>query len=150
MDEDKIPSCLYAMSYTFCHEYEKERSCMENIKVYRMDDYEWWASKWDKKRTNDFFNEEYGTDNEVEDIRECDIDKEGMWWETTDIKDIERLGGYEELISTEEVNGMTRRKTSFGDLIRKDGLVFKFTSFRDVLKIQGDFEEPHMIATTEW
>lgn len=123
---------------------------MENIKVYRMDDCEWWASKWDKERTNDFFNEEYGTDNELEDIKECDIDKEGMWCETADTKDTERLGEYEELISTEKVNGMTRRKISFGDLIRKDELVFKYIPFREVLKIQGDFQEPYMIATTEW
>lgn len=120
------------------------------IKVYKMDDYEWWASKLDKDETNDFFNEEYGNDNDVDEVRECDLDNEGMWYSTDDPKDIEALGDSDEIISIEKVDGMTRRKTAFGDLMRRNGQVYKFMSFRDVLKMHGDFKEPFMIASTEW
>lgn len=123
---------------------------MESVKVYRMDDYEWWASKWDKEDTNNFFNEEYGTDNDLDEIRECDLDKNGMWYTTNNSEDIERLGDSDEIISIEKVNGMTKRKVAFGDLMRKDREVFKYMSFRDVLKLNGDFEKPFMIASTEW
>lgn len=120
-----------------------------SIKVYKMDDYEWWASKWDKEKTNNFFNEEYGTENEIEDVKECDLDKDGMWYATNNPKDIEELGDNDEIISIEKVNGMTKRKVAFGDLMRRDGEVFKYMSLRNVLKLHGDFEKPFMIATTE-
>lgn len=123
---------------------------MENVKVYRMDDYEWWASKWNKEETNNFFNEEYGTENEIEDVEEYDLDKKGMWYTTNNPKDIEELGDSDEIISIEKVNGMIRRKAEFGDLMRRDGEVFKYMSFRDVLRLNGDFENPFMIASTEW
>lgn len=123
---------------------------VENVKVYRMDDCEWWASKWNEEETNKFFNEEYGTENEIEDVKECNMDKDGMWYTTNNPKDIEELGDNDEIMSIEKVNGMKKRKVAFGNLMRRDGEVFKYMSFRDVLKLNGDFENPFMIATTEW
>lgn len=121
-----------------------------NIKVYRMDDYEWWASKWDKEKTNNFFNKEYGTENEIKYVEECDLDKDGMWYTTNNPEDIEELGDNDEIISIKKANGMTKREVAFGDLMRRDGEVFKYMSFRNVLKLYDDFKDPFMIASTEW
>lgn len=127
---------------------------MENIKVYKMNDYEWWVSKngveelicWYRENIDDSFTYE----EMLGEVKECNLDKEGMWWETKDIKDIEKLGDYEELISVEKVNGITRRNVSFGDLIRKGDEVYKFIPYREAIKNDLDFKEPYMIATIEW
>lgn len=126
---------------------------MSNIKVYKMNDYEWWASKLGKKETNEFYKKELRLteeDNPSEDIKECNIDKEGMWWETVEEKDLERLGDADEIIGFENFNGMTRRKVQFGNLMRIGGEVYKFIPFREAIKNCGAYEEPHMIASTEW
>lgn len=57
---------------------------MSDIKVYKMNDYEWWASKLSIEDTEAFYEKEIGEVNDLEDIEECDIDKEGMWWELED------------------------------------------------------------------
>lgn len=124
-----------------------------SIRVYKMNDYEWWASELDKKETNEFYKKELGLtneDNPLEDIKECNIDKEGMWWETTDEKDLERLGDADEIIGIEKINGMIRKKVRFGDLMRRQEGIFKFISFREAIKICGEYKEPYEIASTEW
>lgn len=56
---------------------------MKDIKVYKMNDYEYWVSKWDVKATNEWYLKEHELEeqeNPLEDIRECDLDTERMWW----------------------------------------------------------------------
>lgn len=123
---------------------------MSNIKVFKMNDYEWWASKWNKEETNEFYKKEIGEENSLEEIRECDLDKEGMWWNTGDKEDIEKLGDNDEIISVEVVDGITKRKTKFGDLQRQYSEIYKFIPLREALVKHGDFTEPFCIAGTEW
>lgn len=128
---------------------------MNDIKVYKMNDYEWWASKLNKRETLDFYLKETGLDedeNPLEDIIECDIDTEGMWWETKDIEDIEKLGDADEIISYETIDGKKVRKTKFGDLTRMfgSGEIHKFISFREAIEKMGEYTEPYEIASTEW
>lgn len=128
---------------------------VNDVKVFKMDDYEWWASKWDKGNTHDYYLKEYGLDKEdapIEDIQECNLDTEGMWWTTEDPADIERLGDADEIINYETINGRKVRKTKFGNLTRMfgNGEVHKFISLREALRRHGDFEEPFCLASTEW
>lgn len=126
---------------------------MGDIKVYKMNDYEWWASMLDKRATLDFYLKETGLDDEenpIEDIRECDIDKEGMWWETEREEDIKRLGGNHEIVSYKTINGRKVRKPRPGNLMRLGGEVFKFISFREAIQKNGEYREPYLIASTEW
>jgi len=121
---------------------------MSDVKVYKMNDYEWWASKWDKERTNEFYLKEYELDEEenpVEEIEEYDLDKEGMWWDTIDKQDREKLGDADELIEK-----MDDGSIKFGSLMRRGIEVFKFISLREALERHGDFEEPFCLASTEW
>lgn len=120
-----------------------------DIKVYKMNEYEWLASKWSIEKTNEWY-ENHFDDNPIEDVKECNLDTEGMWYLTTDKKDIERLGGSDELFSYEIINGNHKRKTQFGDLIRRDGEIYKFISYRDAIQYDLDFKEPYCIASTEW
>jgi len=115
---------------------------IEKVKVYEMNDCSWFASKWDKEKTNQYYNNEID-DNDINDVTECDLDKDGMWYLTEDQADIEALGDSDEL-----VNDIS--EPVIGDLMRRGNEVFKFTSFREVLKESEDFTEPYEIATTEW
>jgi len=117
----------------------------DNIKVYQMNDCEWWASKWDIHKTNEYYLKDVGMDagdNPEEEVEECDIDKKGMWWETHDKKDREELGDYDEISSA---NGH-----EFGSLMRQGNEIYKLISFREAIAKNGDFENPYCIASTEF
>lgn len=126
---------------------------MNSIKVYKMNDYEWWASRLDPRETLDVYLKEYGLDEEdnpLEDIIECDIDKEGMWWETESEIDLKTLGDLDEIVNYEEINGRARRRPKFGNLMRRCGSVFAYIPFREAIERNGIYEDPFMIASTEW
>ena len=126
---------------------------MSDIKVYKMNDYEWWASKLSIQETLDFYLKETGLDEEenpLEDIKELDIDKEGMWWQTDAEEDLERLGEHDELVNYETVRGRRIRKPKPGNLMRSGGEVFIFISYREAIQRNGEYKEPYMIASTEW
>lgn len=126
---------------------------MKNIKVYKMNDYEWWASKLDKRETLDFYLKEMGMDEEdnpIEDIEEINIDEKGMWYETHDEEDLERLGDNDESIHYEDTPRGKARIPKFGDLWRIGGSVFKFISYREAIEKNGEYKKPYMIACAEW
>jgi hypothetical protein len=128
---------------------------MENIKVFKMGDYEWWATKFNKEETLEWYIEESGLlEDEVsmDEMKECDLDKEGMWWETNDPEDIKKLGDADEIVGIEKINGRTRKRVRFGNLMRRGAEVYKFIPFREALEKYGDFEESSCfcLATTEW
>lgn len=124
------------------------------IKVYKMNDYEWWASKngvdelicWYRENIDDSLTFE----EMLEEVEECDLDKDGMWYITTDKADIEELGDCDDLIGFEIINGMHKRKVQFGNLMRKGEEVYKFIPYREAIKFDLDFKEPYNIASTEW
>ncbi|GEM_PF-1156375 len=126
---------------------------LEKIKVYKMNDYEWWASKWDKQETNEWYKKEHGLseqDNPIEEVVESDLDKEGMWWETEDKEDIKKLGDSDEIIGFEIVNGQHKRKVTPGDLIRKGNEVYKYITFREAIAKDIYFKDPYCIASIDW
>ncbi|WIV11148.1 hypothetical protein [Proteiniborus sp. MB09-C3] len=126
---------------------------MNDIKVYKINDYEWWASKLNIEETLDFYLKEYNLDeddNPIENIKECDIDKEGMWWLTEDIEDLEKLGDNDEIVSYKIVHGRRIRKPEPGNLIRRSREVYKYITFREAIEKNGEYEEPFRIASTDW
>lgn len=130
---------------------------MNDIKVYQMNDYEWWASKLDKRETLDFYLKETGVteeENPLEDIRKCDIDKECVWWETTDKEDIERLGDYDEIVHYKDTRRGKVRNPQVGNLKRIGNEVYKYITLREAIKKHeeeyGISDTPFMIASTDW
>lgn len=103
------------------------------LAVYKMNDYEWYITPWNLEDTLKWYNEEFEDDLTKEDIEEANLDTEGMWWETTDKKDLDELGDSDEIIGIEKTIKGTRRKVRFGNLMRKEGL-----------------KEPEVIASTDW
>ena len=113
------------------------------IKVYRMGEYSCIASKLSIKKTTEWYKKYIDDiDEEVEEIEEVNIDKEGMWIETTNKLDFESIGDSIKIGNSDNVQ--------FGDLWRINDTVHKYTSYRKVLEMNGDFEEPYEISTTEW
>lgn len=121
----------------------------KELKVFQMNDYDWCATDGFAEDINDWYNKNY-TENNIEDVRLCNLDKEGAWCLTEGVKDIERLGDSDEIISIEIINGQSRRKVQVGDLMRRYDEVYKFTSFREMLSKEGEYTEPYVISTTEW
>lgn len=121
--------------------------------VYKLNDYEWYITSWSLKDTLDWYNKEFEDELTGDDIEECNLDLEGMWWETKDKNDIELLGDSDELIHIEKIDNETMKKVQFGDLMRHDGLICKYTSFREVIKnnyLDEPLNEPEVIASIEW
>ncbi|PYG84889.1 hypothetical protein LY28_03510 [Ruminiclostridium sufflavum DSM 19573] len=87
------------------------------MKVYKMSDYEWWASNLSPEETLELYLREMGADPEdtytIEDIKECDLDKEGMYipYENTDeISELERLGISEQIVKDGRKEGFGTTK----------------------------------------
>lgn len=113
-------------------------------KVYQIDNYSWLASNWSFEKTIAWYQQHINLldADSINRIEECDIDSVGMWCETTDPADIERLGDADRL--------GTQSDPVFEDLCRSNGSVYKFVSFRTALQKLGEFTEPIEIASTEW
>jgi hypothetical protein len=124
-------------------------SKLYEIKVFKMNEYEWYATKWSSEKTNDWYNKNI-EDNDIEDVELSDLDSEGMWYETNDKEDIAKLGDSDELISYEVINDKKVPKAQFGDLKRYSGDVYKYISFRDAVAFDIYFKEPYCIACTDW
>ncbi|WP_252225180.1 MULTISPECIES: hypothetical protein [unclassified Clostridium] len=123
------------------------------LKVYKLNDYEWYITPWNITDTLKWYNEEFEDNIIKEDIIESNLNTEGMWWETEDKNDIERLGDYDEIIGIEKTLEGTKRKICFGNLMRKEGEIYKYIPFREVIKhyyLNSILTEPEVIATTEW
>lgn len=108
-----------------------------------MNDYDWVASKLTKEQTNDYYCKEFSDDNDIENVTECNLDTEGMWWETNDKADIKTLGDNDEFIQD-------NKKCTIGDLMRRGNDTYKIIPFRKAITLMGDYSEPYIISTTEW
>lgn len=120
---------------------------MGDIKVYKMNDYEWWASDLTAEETNAFYKKEIGEENSIEEIEECDIDKEGLWW----VLEPETEEHKKAMVA---LNGKHTtypgRNRKIGDLSNDNGTITKFISLRDAIERSGEYTEPFCIASTEW
>lgn len=121
--------------------YKRLKNSVNGLTVYFDGDGTWYASPWELEKTRQWIIKEYQLDDDLE-LEECDIEKDGMWCETNDKKDIDELGDYDESC-----------KGGLGDLRRgleDNRTVEKVTSFKEVLTMQGVSKEPYIIATTNY
>lgn len=55
----------------------------KNLKVYKMDDYEWWISDKSEEETIESYVKEYGGNSRyfanIDDIEECNLECDGMF-----------------------------------------------------------------------
>lgn len=121
---------------------------MKDIKVFKLNEYEWWATKGDLEDLINWYRENIDNSETFEEMlneaEECDLDKDGMWWETTNKKDLEQLGDSDELISRDKV-------LEFGSLKRFGyNTICKYIPFREAIQYDLDFTEPYCIASTEY
>jgi len=118
---------------------------MEDIKVFRLNDYEWWATKGNLDDLINWYRENIDNSETYEEMldeaRECNLDTEGVWWETTNENDIKLLGENDEV--------RTKNPFAFGSIKRIYGGICKYISFREAIKLDLDFTEPYCIASTE-
>lgn len=114
---------------------------MANLKIFRVDDYSWYVAH----DLMEFLNWYHKNVNEIEDeldLIELEVTdpKDGCMWSNTNItqEDIDTLGDYDEHCAG-----------GVGDLMRRDGEIYKMQTFSDVLGDE-DIKEPYEIASTEW
>jgi len=114
---------------------------MADLKVFKVDDYSWYVAHNLMEFLN-WYHENIDSIETKEDLTELEIiePKDGTMWNSTNItqEDIEALGEYEEVC-----------RGGIGDLMRRDGEIYKMQTFADVLGGQ-DIKEPYEIASTEW
>ena len=114
------------------------------VKVYKLDDYSWIATPWGLEETVAWYNKEYGdlSKEEMDDIIECDIDKEGVWDEITNVVDAETIE------NAKPMSGMST-PPQLGECRKRGGDVYKYISFREAVSQRGEFTEPFEVASTE-
>lgn len=126
---------------------------MESLKVYKLNDYEWYVTPWNIKKTLEWYNKEFGDDLTEDNVEERDLYNDGIFLLTEDEDDISDLEGKDELISYIKVDGNWKQSPQFGDLIRMDGMVYKYCSLKVAIEeLYGDKEltEPEVIASTDF
>ena len=148
MQETRTLKSYYQVNLVFYLNLNKlnnkgEIKMKNEIRVFKMNEYVWYASKWSSEETNDWYNKNV-EDNDIEDVELVDLDSEGMWYETNDKEDIERLG------DSDELRKVVLGEAEFGDLLRKGNSVYKYISYREAIKQDLYFTEPYCISTTEW
>lgn len=114
---------------------------MNNLKIFRMDDYSWFVAhdlieflNWYHKNVENIETEEDLSELKV-------INPEDDWmWNDLDItpEDFKRLG------DLDSCRGETE-----GDLMRFQGRVYKLQTFAEVLG-DKDIKEPYEIASADW
>ena len=123
--------------------YLKENVNEKQLKVYKMNDFSFVASDLSVEETNAWYEKEFGEENNIEDIREVDLDNEGMWWLLTNENKIQ------EFLYNGCVETMT--ETKFGSMMTRDYHdVYEFISYKEALKRSGEYTEPYEIASTEF
>ena len=114
------------------------------LKVFKMNDYEWWCTHIGLKEFYTWYLKEYGLDTEdnpLDDIVECDLDNDGMWFEFKDEANICRL--------EKELNGLNEVcKGGIGDIKRTSYGIIEMVSFRKAIDLIG-YDGPFCIGSTE-
>lgn len=120
----------------------------DELYVYQMDDCEWWLSHLSIKETRDIFIKEYGLSEEdvdIEEIRECDLEKDGMFWRFDEQPEIEILI---QALLKGEVSQRIKFKGKDICQLDVDGVEI-WVPFKRAIELSGGYEKPYMIATTE-
>lgn len=114
---------------------------MADLKVFRLDEYSWYVAHNLMEFLN-WYDKNINSIETPDDLTELEIiePEDGQMWSNTNItqEDIKELGDYEECC-----------RGGVGDLIRRDGEIYKMQTFADVLGDE-DIKEPYEIASTEW
>lgn len=114
---------------------------MENLKIFRICEYSWYVAH-DLMEFLNWYHKNVDSIETPEDLEELEIiePKDGVVWSNTNItpEDIEELGDYDSIC-----------KGGIGDLMRRDGEIYKMQTFADVLG-KEEVQEPYEIASTEW
>lgn len=114
---------------------------MADLKIFRLDEYSWYVAHNLMEFLN-WYDKNINSIETPDDLTELEIiePEDGQMWSNTNItqEDIKELGDYEECC-----------RGGVGDLIRRDGEIYKMQTFADVLGDE-DIKEPYEIASTEW
>ena len=124
---------------------EIDNSCM-GLKVFKMNDVEWWCTHMELKEFYSWYLKEHGLDpedNPLDEIKECDLDSDGMWLEFEDEENIYRLD--------KELNGFDEVcKGGIGDIKRTSNGIIEMVSFRKAIDMFGVYDGSFCIASTEY
>ena len=131
---------------------------MDDVKVFKMNDCEWFATNLNLDDLYKWYLKEYGLepeDNPFDEIIECDLDNEGMWWYLECDTDEHQMALFREFIqnaSIEERKNQCYKKGQIGEIkwFNCCGAWGKKISFRDAIKLNGYFTEPYCIACSEY
>lgn len=125
--------------------------------VYKLNDYEWYVTSWSLEDTVNWYNSQFSDNIDINEVASISINKdtEGLWIETKEECDKERLGNSDEITSTIiNKDGKRVQSTGIGDLISfTEGEILKYTSFNDVIKehyTENPLKEPELIATLDY
>lgn len=115
---------------------------VEDMKVYRVDEYQWIAAPTLLHALVEYNNQDSLEIEYLQNIEECNIDKEGMW-DSDCVTDQEKSD-----VENGKITLLPETEVSFGQFGIFCGEVCKFTSFADVIKKQG--VGVYVIACTEY
>lgn len=135
-------------------EVSYENYTIDDMKVFKVDEYQWIASPSLLHALVLFDEQVYLEIDYLKDIEECDIEKEGMW-DSTDITDGEKEAFKQGNLKIydphdPETFGKTlkRKEPEFGEYGFYAFELCKWTSFADVIKRQD--VGTYVIASTEY
>lgn len=127
---------------------------MNNLKVLKMNDYEWYVTPWSVKKTVDWYNNDFDSELEDDMIEEMDLEKDGIFFLSDSEEDKDRLGDKDEIVTyIKRENGKLKRQPQIGDLMRIENDIYRYCSFRYVIdSVYGNKEllEPELIASTDF
>lgn len=123
--------------------------------IYKLNDYEWYVTSWSLEDVINWYNNQFEDNINADEVILSNITEEGLWIETTNIEDSNRLGDSDELVSFKiDKNGKKNKTPKFGDLMKgHEGQILKFTSFEEVIEkyyLENPLTEPELIASTDF
>lgn len=127
---------------------------MNNLKVLKMNDYEWYVTPWSVEKTVEWYNNDFDDELEEDMVEEMDLEKDGIFFLSDNEEDKNRLGDKDEIVNyIKKEDGKLKRQPKFGDLMRIDEDIYKFCSLKDVIAAVYKGEEllePELIASTDF
>lgn len=106
------------------------------MKVFKMDDYDWVASETIGQAI-DYYLSETGCDYEDLEVKECDIDEEGMWWIIDEFPDGVEIKNYKDTFILDGIK--------YGYFYDEKA---KHITFAEAISLM-DSKFPYIIASTE-
>lgn len=127
---------------------------MNNLKILKMNDYEWYVTPWGVKETVDWYNNDFDSELEDDMVEEMDLEKDGIFFLSDTEEDKDRLGDKDEIVTyIKRENGKLKRQPQIGDLMRIGNDIYRYCSFRYVIdNVYNGKEllEPELIASTDF